>query len=327
MSSRAKLAKLQEPRVHDHFTTVREAWILGDCDTTRHYDVAVKTLKETATPKHQMDLASELKLLIYMGSHPNIVNLLASCTIRGDLWVILEFCDHGDLKKFLSDRRNNFNRSWSKDSVDISNDMCLFDLLRMCEQIVNGVMFLHCWNVVHRDLSARNILVDANFNLRIADFGLARSNHFVSAVDDIMPIKWTAIEALLRHEYTTKSDMWSIGILMWEIFSLGEIPYPGMVSKEVIQHLKEGLRMHPPANCPPEIFEMMSDCWRADPEYRPTAEELFFRLDELKVSVVSAPDGQYYEQHCEYSEAGTIKGPSLDEIEKMKLDSECVHAS
>ena len=188
----------------------------------------------------------------------------------------------------------------------------------MCEQIANGVMFLHCWNIVHRDLSARNVLIDANFNLKIADFGLARSDNFVAPDDDVMPIKWTAIESLVRQEYSTKSDIWSIGILMWEIFSLGEIPYPGMVSKEVIRQLKEGYRMNPPLNCPQEIYAMMTDCWTSHAEYQPTAEELFLQLDELKVSVVTAPEGQYYGQHVEYGEAGTVEGPSLDEIHEMK---------
>merc|ERR1711884_1000128 len=141
-----------------------------------------------------------------MGHHSNIVDVLASRTIKGDLWVIMELCDNGDLKRFLSDRRNNFNPSWSKDSVDISTTLCFFDLLRMCEQIVNGVMFLHCWNVIHRDMSARNILIDASFNLKIADFGLARSNNFIAPDDDVMPIKWTAVESLTRHEYSTKSE-------------------------------------------------------------------------------------------------------------------------
>ena len=228
LSSRAKLAKLQDQKVHDYFTTVTEAWVLGDCDTTHHYDVAVKTLKECATPQHERDLASELKLLIYMGSHPNIVNVLASCTIRGDLWVIMEYCDNGCLKTFLSDRRNLFTPSWSKQSADTLTDICCFDLLKMCEQITKGVMFLHCWNVVHRDLSARNILVDANLNIKVADFGLARSNGFVAADDDIVPIKWSALESLLRQEYSSKSDIWSVGVLFWEIFSLGEVPYSGI---------------------------------------------------------------------------------------------------
>ena len=308
--------------MHDYFTTVTEAWVLGDCDTTRFYDVAIKTLKENATPKHQMDLASELKLLIYMGPHSNIVNVLASCTIRGDLWVIMEYCDHGDLKRFLSDRRHQFIPSWSKDSIDMFNSICLFDLLHMCEQIVNGIMFLHHWNVIHRDLSARNILVDANFNLKIADFGLARSNNFVAADNDVMPIKWTAVESLLRHEYSTKSDIWSFGILMWEIFSLGEIPYPGMDSKEVIRQLKRGYRMDIPQHCPTEIYQIMTCCWHVNPEDRPMAEEIYHLLDELKTAVVSAPDGQYYGQNVSYEEAGTIKGPSLDIILEMKAGVE-----
>lgn len=189
-----------------------------------------------------MDLASELKLLIYMGPHPNIINVLASCTIRGDLWVIMEYCDHGNLKDFLSARRNRYDPSWTKNSVDMSSDICLFDLVHMCEQILMGLMFIHCWDVVHRDLSARNILVDAHFNMKIADFGLARADDFIAELDDIMPIKWTALESLLRHEYSKKSDIWSMGVLMWEIFSLGEVPYPGMSSGEVIKQLKGGYR-------------------------------------------------------------------------------------
>ena len=97
-----------------------EAWVLGDCDATHHYNVAVKTLKESATPQHKMDLASELKLLICMDRHPHIVAVLAACTIRGDLWMIMEFCDHGSLKGFLSDRRSRFYPSWSILKLQIS---------------------------------------------------------------------------------------------------------------------------------------------------------------------------------------------------------------
>lgn len=288
--------------------------MLGDCDTTHHYDVAVKTLKECATPKHEMDLASELKLLICMGRHPNIVNLLASCTIRGDLWVIMEFCDHGCLKEFLSDRRDKFNPSWSKDAVDISSQICQFDLLQMTEQIVKGLMFLHCWKVVHRDLSARNILIDASFNVKIADFGLARSENFIAPPDDILPIKWSSLESLLRYEFTSKTDIWSVAVLFWEIYSFGEVPYPGMTSKEVIQQLKDGNRMGQPDRCPDEMWRIISDCWNADAKSRPSAVELFEQLDELKVCVCSAPEGQYYGTGGDYGQAGTVQGPSLEEI-------------
>ena len=308
---------MQDQRVHDYFTTVTEAWLLGDCDTTRHYDVAVKTLKECATPKHKMDLASELKLLIYMGQHPNIVNVLASCTIRGDLWVIMEYCDHGSLKKFLSDRRKRFSPSWAVQSADVSHELCLFDLLQMCEQVVKGLMFLHCWKVVHRDISGRNIFMDANFNVKIADFGLARTDGFIASIDDIMPIKWTALESLLRHEYTTKSDIWSIGILFWEIFSLGDMPYPGMSSREVIQQLKEGYRMDPPDHCPDEIWQIITECWDADPDHRPSAAELFEELDEVTVSVCSPPAEQYYGTGDDCTAVGTVQGPSLQEIQKL----------
>ena len=169
----------------------------------------------------------------------------------------MEFCDYGSLKKFLSTQRNLIYPSWSKDSVDISDGFCLFDLLQMVEQVVKGVMFLYCWKVVHRDLSARNILGDANFNLKIADFGLARSENFVAPIDDIMPIKWSALESLLRHEFTSKSDIWSLAVLFWEVFSLGEVPYPGMSSREVIEQLKEAYCMN---HCPDQIWRIIPDC-------------------------------------------------------------------
>ena len=249
-----------------------------------------------------------------MDRHPNIVNVLASCTIRGDLWVIMEFCGHGCLKTFLSDRRNTFDPCWSRDSVSMAHSICLFDLLRMCEQVMKGLMFIHCWKVIHRDLSARNILLDLNFDVKIADFGLARTDGFVASVDDIMPIKWSSLESLLRHEYSTKSDMWSAGVLFWEIFSLGEMPYPGMNSREVIQQLKGGYRMDRPNHCPDEIWRMITECWMEDPQLRPSATELFEQLDELKVAVCAAPDRQYYGIGSEYGQAGSVQGPTLDEI-------------
>lgn len=135
---------------------------------------------------------------------------------------------------------------------------------------------------VHRDLAARNILVVDNNVLKIADFGLARNiqgDYYKKTTDGRLPIKWMAIESLANQVYTSQSDVWSFGILLWEIMTLGGTPYPGIHAQELIKRLESGHRMECPPNCLLEIYYLMRQCWHQEPYERPTFTEIVNILD------------------------------------------------
>lgn len=148
--------------------------------------------------------------------------------------------------------------------------------------------------VVHRDLAARNVLVSIERTndlergfpkrtLKISDFGLSRDiyeqNLYKRSSEGLIPIKWLALECLLQGVYTSKSDVWSFGILLWEIVTLGGNPYPGVENTNIYQMLREGYRMPKPSNCPDSLYEMMESCWEVNPSRRPDFTQLKADLD------------------------------------------------
>ncbi|CAM9811891.1 unnamed protein product [Bubo scandiacus] len=235
--------------------------------------VAVKMLKSDATEKDLSDLISEMEMMKMIGKHKNIINLLGACTQDGPLYVIVEYASKGNLREYLQARRPPRHG------------------------VARGMEYLASKKCIHRDLAARNVLVTEDNVMKIADFGLARDIHHIDyykkTTNGRLPVKWMAPEALFDRIYTHQSDVWSFGVLLWEIFTLGGSPYPGVPVEELFKLLKEGHRMDKPSNCTNELYMMMRDCWHAVPSQRPTFKQLVEDLDRI-VAMTSNQVGEEY---------------------------------
>ncbi|XP_041865429.1 fibroblast growth factor receptor 2 isoform X2 [Melanotaenia boesemani] len=247
--------------------------------------VAVKMLKDDATEKDLSDLVSEMEMMKMIGKHKNIINLLGACTQDGPLYVIVEYASKGNLREYLRARRPP-GMEYSYDITRVSDEQLTFkDLVSCTYQVARGMEYLASQKCIHRDLAARNVLVTESNFMKIADFGLARDVHnidyYKKTTNGRLPVKWMAPEALFDRVYTHQSDVWSFGVLMWEIFTLGGSPYPGIPVEELFKLLKEGHRMDKPGNCTNELYMMMKDCWHAISSQRPTFKQLVEDLDRI----------------------------------------------
>ncbi|XP_029459803.1 fibroblast growth factor receptor 1 isoform X5 [Rhinatrema bivittatum] len=247
--------------------------------------VAVKMLKADATEKDLSDLISEMEMMKMIGKHKNIINLLGACTQDGPLYVIVEYASKGNLREYLRARRPP-GMEYCYNPTHVPEEQLSFkDLVSCAYQVARGMEYLESKKCIHRDLAARNVLVTEDNVMKIADFGLARDIHHIDyykkTTNGRLPVKWMAPEALFDRIYTHHSDVWSFGVLLWEIFTLGGSPYPGVPVEELFKLLKEGHRMDKPSNCTNELYMMMRDCWHAVPSQRPTFKHLVEDLDRI----------------------------------------------
>ncbi|XP_017887331.1 proto-oncogene tyrosine-protein kinase receptor Ret [Ceratina calcarata] len=251
--------------------------------------VAVKTLKENACASELADLLSEYQLL-KEAQHPNVIRLLGACTTPGaPVYLIIEFAEFGSLRNYL--RRSRHLESEGRGVVGCSSfsnvvisDRALAytvtsrDILSFAWQISKGMAYLADIKLVHRDLAARNVLLAAERVCKISDFGLTRDVYeddaYLKRSKGRVPVKWMAPESLADHVYTSKSDVWSFGVLLWELVTLGASPYPGVDVHNLYNLLKAGYRMDRPANCSEQLYKLMTSCWHQEPAMRPSFKEL-----------------------------------------------------
>uniref|UniRef100_A0A2K6GVZ3 Fibroblast growth factor receptor 2 n=1 Tax=Propithecus coquereli TaxID=379532 RepID=A0A2K6GVZ3_PROCO len=225
--------------------------------------VAVKMLKDDATEKDLSDLVSEMEMMKMIGKHKNIINLLGACTQDGPLYVIVEYASKGNLREYLRARRPP-GMEYSYDINRVPEEQMTFkDLVSCTYQLARGMEYL-------ASQKPANKLVLIYWFL-----------YCLLHLQGRLPVKWMAPEALFDRVYTHQSDVWSFGVLMWEIFTLGGSPYPGIPVEELFKLLKEGHRMDKPANCTNELYMMMRDCWHAVPSQRPTFKQLVEDLDRI----------------------------------------------
>ncbi|XP_077985514.1 fibroblast growth factor receptor-like [Glandiceps talaboti] len=267
-----------------------EAWNIASKDGMTV--VAVKMLKDNTNESDRCDLLKELDLLRTISNHPNVVSLLGCCTQEpGPIYVILEYMCKGNLQNYLRENRPTHGSTYAN-LHQRSRTLTERDLLTFAYDVAMGMEFLSKKQCVHSDLAARNILINEHNVCKVGDFGLARDvvdkHQYERKTQGKLPIRWMAIESLVDDIYTTQSDVWSYGALLWEIVTMGYRPYPGMSGQEVIESLKEGYRMPKPPQCKDELYAIMTNCWKEDPKTRPKFVEL---TRQLKIFV---NDGKVY---------------------------------
>ncbi|XP_072280054.1 proto-oncogene tyrosine-protein kinase receptor Ret [Pyxicephalus adspersus] len=256
--------------------------------------VAVKMLKESASQSELRDLLSEFNLLKQV-NHPHVIKLYGACTQDGPLYLIVEYAKYGSLRSFLRESRKvgpssvggDSNRNSSYLDNPDERALTMGDLISFAWQISRGMQYLAEMKLVHRDLAARNVLVAEGRKMKISDFGLSRDvyeeDSYVKRSKGRIPVKWMAIESLFDHIYTTQSDVWSFGVLLWEIVTLGGNPYPGIAPERLFNLLKTGYRMEKPENCSDEMYNLMLKCWKQEPDKRPTFGEISKELEKMMV--------------------------------------------
>uniref|UniRef100_A0A672QVE7 Tyrosine-protein kinase n=1 Tax=Sinocyclocheilus grahami TaxID=75366 RepID=A0A672QVE7_SINGR len=227
--------------------------------------VAVKACRENLPAEHKNKFLMEARILKQY-DHPNIVKLIGVCTQKQPIYIIMELVQGGDFLTFLRTEGHNLKTKM---------------LIKMAENVVSGMAYLESKKCIHRDLAARNCLVGEESVVKISDFGMSRQEQdgVYSATGGMkqIPVKWTAPEALNYGRYTTESDVWSFGVLLWETFSRGVTPYTiphNMNNQQTRDEVERGYRMPAPNNCPGEIYALMCQCWQYDPRKRPSFRKL-----------------------------------------------------
>nr|XP_045607313.1 atrial natriuretic peptide receptor 2-like isoform X2 [Procambarus clarkii] len=251
----------------------------GEClfDAQGWVAVAVKTLKVGSTISEKLDFLSEAEMMKNF-DHENIVRLLGVCTKTEPIYTVMEFMLYGDLKTYLLARRNLVNEKNRNDDDEVSNKR----LTSMALDIAHGLAYLAELKYVHRDVACRNCLVNANRTVKLADFGMTRpmyeNNYYKFNRKGMLPVRWMAPESLTDGVFTTMSDIWSYGVLLYEIVTFGAFPFQGMTNDQVLEHVKAGHTIAIPPGVKPQLDVLLKTCWHRNPLRRPQVLQIIEHL-------------------------------------------------
>uniref|UniRef100_K7FUL4 Tyrosine-protein kinase receptor n=1 Tax=Pelodiscus sinensis TaxID=13735 RepID=K7FUL4_PELSI len=290
---------------HGAFGEVYEGQVVGILSDPNSLQVAVKTLPEMCSEQDELDFLMEA-LIISKFNHQNIVRCIGVSLQALPRFILLELMAGGDLKSFLRETRPRPSQPSS---------LSMLDLLHVARDIACGCQYLEENHFIHRDIAARNCLLTCQGPGRVAkigDFGMARdiyrASYYRKGGCAMLPIKWMPPEAFMEGIFTSKTDTWSFGVLLWEIFSLGYMPYPSKSNQEVLEFVTNGGRMNPPKNCPGPVYRIMTQCWQHQPEDRPNFAIILERIEYC----TQDPDVVTTALPVEY-------GPSIEEQEKVPM--------
>ncbi|XP_077419172.1 insulin-like growth factor 1b receptor isoform X4 [Vanacampus margaritifer] len=244
--------------------------------------VAIKTVNESASMRERIEFLNEASVMKEFNCH-HVVRLLGVVSQGQPTLVIMELMTRGDLKSYLRSLRPK-EQQWSSLSLPPLKKM-----LQMAGQIADGMAYLNASKFVHRDLAARNCMVAEDFTVKIGDFGMTRdiyeTDYYRKGGKGLLPVRWMSPESLKDGVFTTNSDVWSFGVVLWEIATLAEQPYQGLSNEQVLRFVMEGGLLEKPQNCPDMLFELMRMCWQYNPKMRPSFVEIISSVkDELEPS-------------------------------------------
>ncbi|XP_075770424.1 cytoplasmic tyrosine-protein kinase BMX [Pelodiscus sinensis] len=231
------------------------------------YDVAIKMIKEGSMSEDEFIEEAHTMMKL---NHPKLVKLYGVCTKTYPIYIVSEYMANGCLLHYLKSH---------------GKELQPFQLLEMCYNICEAMSFLESQQFIHRDLAARNCLVDSDLTVKVSDFGMARyvlDDLYISSLGSKFPVKWSAPEVFHYTKFSSKSDVWAFGILMWEVFTLGKQPYELYENIQVIEKVSEGYRLYRPQLASETIYEIMYSCWHELPEKRPTFHQLISILETLR---------------------------------------------
>uniref|UniRef100_A0A671XZZ4 Tyrosine-protein kinase receptor n=1 Tax=Sparus aurata TaxID=8175 RepID=A0A671XZZ4_SPAAU len=277
--------------------------------------VAIKTVNETASMRERIEFLNEASVMKEFNCH-HVVRLLGVVSQGQPTLVIMELMTRGDLKSYLRSLRPK--EQWSSLSLPPLKKM-----LQMAGQIADGMAYLNANKFVHRDLAARNCMVAEDFTVKIGDFGMTRdiyeTDYYRKGGKGLLPVRWMSPESLKDGVFTTNSDVWSFGVVLWEIATLSEQPYQGLSNEQVLRFVMEGGLLEKPQSCPDMLFELMRMCWQYNPKMRPAFVEIISSIkDELEPSFKEV--SFFYSADNKPVEAPQHHLEKMDNMEEVPLD-------
>ncbi|XP_024222781.1 tyrosine-protein kinase transmembrane receptor Ror-like isoform X3 [Bombus impatiens] len=245
--------------------------------------VAIKVLKESASREAEEDFMREVDIMSTFG-HRNILSLKGVVLREGNNspWMVFEYMPYGDLAEVLRSNSRQFSRTTKPGLQPLTQE----SLHWITIQIAAGMTYLSGQRFVHRDLACRNCLVGSDLVVKIADFGMSRDvytcDYYKIGGSRLLPVRWMSPESVMYGRFTLESDVWSFGVVLWEVYSFGKQPYYGHNNEEVVKLIFQGIMLIPPEGCPPFVCQLMRECWKTDPKDRIKFSEILERLEKAK---------------------------------------------